>query len=376
MPDVVIVPCKSYEPEECRRALEAALLPLGFPACVQAGMRIAVKANLFSFKRPDTAAVTHPALVVALCRMLTERGADVVVGDSPGGLFHGAYLAGIYATTGMAAVTAAGARLNDDFRTVDLDCPDAVAARTLHLTQYLLDADMVIDFCKLKTHGLMAYTGACKNLFGAVAGMRKSEYHYQYSDHTAFANMLVDICDAVKPRLCIADAVMAMEGNGPSSGTPRFLGALLAAQSPHALDLCGAHLMGLGVSDVPTLAAACARGLVPDTLDKLDILGDPDAFAVPDFRLVPKQDVTLWGLKGKTASRVLTRLLATRPVVDNTCTRCGKCRDVCPVKAIALDGRRARIDRGKCIRCFCCQEFCPHGAMQVRRPVVARMLTK
>lgn len=374
--DVSIVPCADYSPAECRCALEDVLAPLGGLSFVTPGMRVAVKANLFAFKRPDTAAVTHPALVTALCEMLVERGASVVVGDSPGGLFSGAFLGGIYAATGMTAVTATGARLNDDFRTVDVACPDAVAAKSLHLTQYLLDADAVIDFCKLKTHGLMAYTGACKNMFGAVAGTRKSEYHYLYPDHAAFANMLVDVCEAVRPRLCIADAVMAMEGNGPSGGTPRFLGAVLASQSAHALDLCGASLMGLTMSDVPTLFAAHERGLLPATLGELTVHGDPDAFAVTDFKLVPKQDVTLWGLKGKVSSGVLRRLFATRPVADRTCIGCGKCRDVCPAHAITMRKKRPVIDKNACIRCFCCQEFCPKGAMKVRRALAARLLNR
>ena len=375
--DVSIVRCETYDPAQVKSALSAALAPIGGLDWVKPGMRIAIKANLMMRVKPEKAATVHPQVAASLCELLIERGAQVVLGDSPGGPFTLAYLSAVYSGTGMRQILETGATLNEDFSITEVSNPNAVSAKEFQVTNYLLEADAIINLCKIKTHGLMAYTGACKNLFGAVPGLRKSEYHYRYNTHDAFANMLVDICEWVKPTLSIGDAIMSMEGNGPSGGTPRLMAAILAARNPHAMDLAGAHLMNLSMEDVPTLKAAHERGLVAGDVSALRVFGDLESFVIPDFQLTPKHDVKLWGTKNETIAKVLSGMFASRPLVERArCTGCGKCRKVCPATAISFEQRRAKIDPKKCIRCFCCQEFCPQGIITVHRPRIARMLNK
>ena len=120
---VAIVPCPDYAPENIKRALNSAIEASGGLGWVQPGMRIAVKTNLVSRMKPESAAVTHPALVAELCRTLTALGAEVVVGDSPGGPYNSAWVNGVYSGTGIRAVEEAGAKLNEDFSTREVDCP-------------------------------------------------------------------------------------------------------------------------------------------------------------------------------------------------------------------------------------------------------------
>ena len=375
--DVSIARCASYDPAEVKESLRSALAPIGGLDWVTPGMKIAVKVNLMMRVKPEKAATVHPQMATALCELLAEKGAQVVVGDSPGGPFNSAYLSAVYGGTGMRQVLEAGATLNDDFSIVDVSYPEAAVAKEFQFTNYLLQADAIIDLCKLKTHGLMSYTGACKNLYGAIPGMRKSEFHYLYNTHERFANMLVDVCEYCEPRLSIADAVMAMEGNGPSGGTPRFMGAILASYNPHALDLAGAHLMNLTADDVPTLHAAHYRGLVPRNVCELNVIGDLESFVIPDFQLTPKQDVKLWGSKNELLSKIFTSMFASRPLVEREkCIGCAECQKVCPAGAIRMREKRAEIDKKKCIQCFCCQEFCPQGIITVHRPMVARLVNK
>ncbi|MEA4869132.1 MAG: DUF362 domain-containing protein [Christensenella sp.] len=376
-PDVSIVRCETYDPAEVKAALIAALAPIGGLDWVIPGMKIAVKANLMMRVKPERAATVHPQVATALCELLIERGAQVVLGDSPGGPFTPAYLSAVYGGTGMRQILETGASLNEDFSITEISNSDAVSAKEFQITNYLVEADAVISLCKIKTHGLMAYTGACKNLFGAVPGMRKSEYHYRYNTHEAFANMLVDVCEWVNPVLSVGDAIMSMEGNGPSGGTPRRMAAILTARNPHALDLAGAHLMNLGVEDVPTLKAAHERGLVAGNVSSLRVFGDLASFVIPDFQLTPTHDVRLWGSKNTAVAKILSDMFASSPRVEAArCTGCGECKKVCPASAISLPRRRAKIDPKRCIRCFCCQEFCPQGIITVHRPFIARMLNK
>ena len=374
-PDVSIVPCADYSAAAVEAALTAALLPFGGLDWVTPGMRVAVKVNLLGPHRPEKAATTHPALVTALCRRLAARGASVVVGDSPGGFFTRAFLAPVYAACGMQQAVQPGVRLNDDFTETDVDNPAGAVLKAFRCTNYLRDADAIIDVCKLKTHGLMAYTGAVKNMFGAIPGMKKSELHYAFPTAESFAAMLVDLYERVRPRICIADAVTVMEGNGPSVGTPRHLGALLAAENGHALDLLGARLMGLTARDVPTLSDALDRGAIPESAEQLTVCGDWRPFVATDFQCTPIRSVISWGTGNPVLVRAMERALADRPAADQRlCTGCGVCARHCPIPAITMKRRRPLINRSQCIRCFCCQEFCPAGAMQKHRPPLARLL--
>ena len=216
--DVSIVSCKSYDAEECRTALTQALAPFGGLDWVKDGMRVVIKVNLVSAMKPEQAATTHPALLCELTKMLRARGASVLLGDSPGGLYTAAHVNHVYDLSGMHACEAVGAELNQDFSQADASFPDAVCAKKFTYTAYLDQADAIIDFCKLKTHGMMGLTNAVKNYFGVIPGTMKPEYHYKYPQISDFSNMLIDLSTYFKPRICICDAVVGMEGNGPTQG--------------------------------------------------------------------------------------------------------------------------------------------------------------
>lgn len=382
MPDVVIVPCDQYTVEACKDALAHVLSPIGGLDWVRAGMRVAIKANLVSHMKPEKAATTHPAMLCALVQLLRQRGAEVVIGDSPGGLYNSAYVGSVYRATGVHAVEQYGGRLNEDFSQAIAENPDGMVCKRFPYTAYLNQADAIINFCKLKSHGMMGMSNAAKNLFGVIPGTRKPEFHFQFPDAADFARMIVDLDEYFKPALSICDAVVGMEGNGPTAGTPRKIGAVLASYSPHKLDLACAKLIGLNVHQVPTLAAALERGLIPERVEDLEICGTLDDWVVPDFQLVENRNSLqfqnlLPGVLGKWTGGTVKRLLGSTPRVDpKECIGCRKCHDICPAKAITMSHNLPNIDRKRCICCFCCQEFCPKGAMKVHRPVIARILNK
>ena len=376
MTDVSIARCAAYDGVEA--ALMEALAPFGGLDWVRPGMQVAIKANLVSGGKPDSAVTTHPKLVSALCRLLIQRGAQVCVGDSPGGLYTAAYVGHIYAASGMTAVEGTGARLNRDFSQRLASFPEGKVLHTFQYTAWLDGADAVIDVCKLKTHGMMGMSCAVKNLFGTIPGTLKPEYHFRYPDPRNFADMLVDLAGFVRPRLSICDAIVGMEGNGPTAGTPRNIGAVLAAENPHALDLACAHIIGLRAGDVPTLVAAQARGYIPAEAGALSIAGT--LFTVPGYKLVAQRCPLEFahpipGPLGALAGKAMRRLMRARPALSaRGCVGCGQCGRICPAHAIAMRRGLPHIDRRLCICCFCCQEFCPKGAMKVHRTAVARVL--
>ncbi len=378
MRKVVIAACPDYEEASVKEALAKVLEPFGELPFVKEGAKIVIKANLVSMMKPDSAATTHPALLKELCAFLTAKGCDVVVGDSPGGLFNKAYVGTVYTATGMNAVTETGARLNNHFEHLHAENPDGLVLKEIDYTAYLDDADAIINFCKLKSHGMMGMSACVKNMFGAIPGIFKPEYHYKYPDHATFANMLIDIGERFKPALCLVDAVVGMEGNGPTMGTPRKIGCLLASDSPYACDEICAKLIGADPEQLETVSEARKRGLTGE----YEVIGDADAFAVKDFELVrDRKDLSfnreLPGAGGKLLGRIIRGALCSVPDVKKSeCIGCEKCKNICPAKAITMKKKKPVIDRKVCIRCFCCQEFCPKGAMKVKRPVIAKILNR
>lgn len=374
--DVAVVRCKTYNVEAVKPALEEALNAVNSLDFVMPGMKIIIKPNLVSFKKPDAAATTHPALLEALVEMLLARGADVTIGDSPGGPHSLPLLNRVYTATGMDRLEKLGAKLNRNMNEKTVDFPEGKVLKNFTYTEYLDEADAIIDFCKLKSHGMLGMSAAVKNLFGTIPGLKKPEVHYKFQNDAEFADMLVDLNEYFKPRLAICDAVVGMEGNGPTAGTPRQIGAIIASKSTYYADVVGAELIGMNIDGLPTLQAAYERGFAPASSKNLRVYGDIRALTVDDFKAPPVRGLSFMR-KGNVLHFISKAALEHKPTLKKRlCAGCGECARMCPAKAIEMKNKKPHINREKCIRCFCCQEFCPRAAMVAHRPLAAKVLNK
>lgn len=369
--------CDNYETERLDACLAKTFSSLGgLDKFVRPGMRVLLKPNLLNAKKPADAATTHPAFVEAVARAVMAAGGVVTIADSPGGPYATAWLKHAYAATGMEAVAdRMGARLNFDLRVEEVDVPQGVLLKRVRLLKPIVDADAVINLAKLKTHLMMVYTGAVKNMFGAVAGTEKADYHARMHNYDQFAAALVDIHLASKPTLNLIDGITAMEGAGPGSGTPRHLGVVIGAVNAFDADAVAQQLIGIPWEKVPVMRAGHAAGRFNP--DELEVVGEPVALHRCDDFSVPTLNSRE---KGAAPQKTwLSRLGAiTRPrpeIVQSLCVRCGRCMAACPVKTIhrQADGAIV-IDSSKCVRCFCCHELCPEDAIEIRRGLLSRVL--
>lgn len=363
-----LVRCDSYEEEKVQAALDRAVGFLGgYDAFFRPGMRVVIKPNLMRKSDPALCAVVHPSVIRAVAKRAAERGAHVLLAESPGGVYNPAALRGIYEAAGLLPVAEeTGMELNYDTSDREVPVPGR-RLKSLHVISPLLEADLVVNIAKMKSHTLAVYSGAVKNLYGVIPGLLKAEMHFQHQSVESFSDMVVDICDYIKPQLNIVDAVMAMEGEGPGSGDPREVDALVASPSAYAADAVSAGLAGYAIDELPMLRLARERGLFSG---RVEILGeDPESLRVKDFVRASQRGNHL--LQSKVPGFLVKPLeswFALKPKVRRkACVGCGICARTCPVKTIEIRGRKAKIHPKACIQCFCCLEFCPKKAIAAKR---------
>ena len=368
---VALERCTAYDPVTIKELFRRQLSALGITADDFRGKRVALKPNLVMTANPDRAITTHPAVVEAACALFIEYGASVTIVESPAGPYTEANLRTIYRATGIAqAAQKSGAVLNYDTSTCQLHMPDGVTSKMFDVLKPVMEADIIVNVSKLKTHTLTMMTGAAKNFFGLIAGLGKVEYHARFKKREEFVSSIADLCHAIcraKPVLCLCDAIIGMQGNGPSGGTPRSIGCLLASCNPFALDMAAADIIGL-TGQVDMLIKAAERGYCPPTPDRLTLYGESLAsLHIADFEMPDT--------KRGSKFLMLPDFLMPRPVIDRTkCVGCGKCVRHCPVHTIGLKKNTAQIYHKNCIRCFCCQELCPKNAVRIHKNFIFKIL--
>lgn len=359
MPYLSVEPVGDYRSEALAPAVSRLL---DRSEIVWAGKTVLVKPNLLGPFPPDSGVVTHPALIRVLRDELRRRGCRVLVGDNPG-------VRGYGMVRRMARVTGVEEAAGDDFVNLGLR-PRMVELASRYVDRVsicseVFEVDHWISVPKFKTHISTVITGAIKNSYGLLVGGEKARLHSAAPRLEDFGELLVDIYALRPPDLVIMDAVVGMEGNGPSGGTPREIGLLLSSDSGGAMDLAVCFLMGIDPRRVPSQNHASKRGLAPRDLREVTLEGRLEP--VPGFK-APSTMVRLD--PGGILQRIIFRRIS-RPrlkVDRERCTACASCLRGCPAEAITLEGY-PRFDPERCIACYCCYELCPRGAVKVGRLV-------
>ena len=368
---VVLQQLDNYGRQATKAAIEELLRPLGgIGAFVQPGQRVLLKPNMLAGKGVDAAVTTHPEIVRAVIELAQNAGGIVSVGDSPGvgTPQQVAERCGI-----LAVIEETGATFAPFVESIRIT-PRRGTIHHFEIARDIVAADVIINLPKLKTHQMMGMTGAVKNLFGAVVGLRKPHLHLQAgADKGFFALMLLELAEEIRPALTIVDGVLAMEGDGPGSGEPIQLGVLLAGVEPMAVDVVAAELTGLAPESIWTWVVAKRSGRPWTSLAEIELCGAPLAgLRLRAFKPAKNTEVH-FGVP-KLLQRPLRRALSARPVVDlNKCRRCGICLTSCPPRAMSIRDNRLLIDEKRCILCFCCHELCPDGALHSQQGWLLRL---
>jgi uncharacterized protein (DUF362 family) len=263
-----------------------------FPLDVH-GKNVVLKPNLVDYI-PGSAINTHPVLVAAAAECFRRLGANkVVVAEGPG---HQRDTQLVLSESGYERI------LRDNgIRFIDLNRDELVQVdlrasyskmKRLWLPKTVVQADFLVSMPKVKTHHWSGLTLSMKNMFGVVPGSRygwpKNILHW-----SGIQQSILDICSTLPVHFVIADAIMAMEGNGPLNGMPRPLGSIVLADDPVAADATCARLMGLEPGHVVHIreAAKFLGNSSPELIDQVgETLRSPDLpfRVVQEFRFLSR----------------------------------------------------------------------------------------
>lgn len=374
---VYLHPCGSYNYSEVKAAVEkiGSELKGGWKAFIPDGAKVLLKPNLLIAAVPEKAVTTHPSLVRAVAEICRDAGAsEVMVGDSPalGSTRKVAQKAGVFAEAEQAAAKIAGFT-----ESVRIDTPAEFMHRSFTIAREAVDADLIINLPKFKTHALMVLTLSVKNLYGLFVGKQKMRWHMQSGrDYAFFARLLLELAYSVKPSLSIIDAVEGMEGNGPSSGTPRHLGFIGASEDMLSLDRVCSEIVGIPPDKNHCLRVAREIGFNTD-LAGIEVCGASlESFKTDSFK--PAATMAVEGPPIlKPFVSLIEKYCTIKPFLDKSrCKGCGICMAACPPRAISQAEKNTPvlIDPRKCIRCFCCQELCPEGAIHAGESIGVKLM--
>jgi uncharacterized protein (DUF362 family)/Pyruvate/2-oxoacid:ferredoxin oxidoreductase delta subunit len=371
MNPVSIIQCADYT-DSLESAIRELLEPLGgMAAFVKPGQAVFLKPNMLTDRTPDEAVTTHPEVIRAVIRLVRECGGNPTVGDSPAAAIK---LSSVHAKTGIRALCEA-----ENVPLISFEQAETVEvktdAATFYIAKPILDADVVINLPKIKTHVLTTLTGAVKNLYGTLPGYQKTHLHNRFPAIFDFGRQVAALYDSIQPALSIADAVWGMEGNGPSGGDPVNLGFLAAATDGFALDVALCHLLDIKRSAVPTLQGY----LSTPGHGEIEWVGPGAGNSRPQSVRLPR---TLARFMPRWMSPVLSRFVWVRPDIDpDICIRCGRCVKACPANALAMPASTPAPDQPpvlspkECIGCCCCHEVCPVNAIHMRQSPLMNFFT-
>lgn len=279
---VSLIRATSYEPQRLEQSVVEVLAPLGgMAAFVQPGQRVLLKPNLLTGSRPTKECVTRIELVAAIARQVIAAGGQPFLGDSPAfGSARGVAEANGYGPLleelDIPVVEFHGKRYNTESENFS----------NLRLSKEAMEADVVINIPKVKSHMQLTITLGAKNLFGCVPGKMKAWWHMEAGkDRDRFGEMLVETARAINPDLTIIDGIIGHEGNGPSGGEPRALGLLGASADVFALDRAMVDILQVDPATVPTVAVSQRLGLCSN-LDAIEFVAmHPEALRIDNWRL-------------------------------------------------------------------------------------------
>lgn len=354
---VAVVKCNSYKQETVDKAIKKVLKLLDFN--VKKYKKILIKPNILgAYEEHQNAITTNTSIVKAILKQFKGKK---WVGES-----SFSETEKVMKKTGYSKFK--NLIIFEKGELVKIKDNRAKVLKNFYLSKIVKKVDLVVNVPKLKTHSLTKITGAIKNLYGLIPGGMKQKLHRKAIGDKKFSKLLIDIYQNIKPKLNIMDAVIGMEGEGPSAGKPKKVGLIMASRNSVALDIVAAILIGYKPKKIFVIKEAVKRKLYPNF--KVKIVGD--------LKKIPNLKFKKPFMRSKEVIKsFLIMFVKYNPILVNEerCVKCGLCARKCPANAISLKPY-PEINKKKCIRCYCCIEVCPKHALYIKETSLRKFIKK
>lgn len=329
--------------------------------------KILVKPNILGPYPAEKHVTTHPEFLRWILKYLKSNfKGEIIVGESSGFSTKKAFkVSGIENVCKDENMHYISLEQENSFKT-------SVLGKEILIPNIVLECDLIVNVPKLKTHVLMKYTGAIKNLYGCIPGGLKPIFHKHFNKEKDFAKLLAELYHIIskdKDIVTIMDGIWGMEGNGPSNGVPINSKIIIASKNSIALDLFALDYIGYRKEDILT-----HRFLNAD-FELVDI----DNLKYKSFKI----ENTTKKIKSINFKKPKTAFLSSIPITSylqdiffsfairkaninkSKCVKCKVCEEICPVDAIL----NLQVNKRKCISCYCCHEMCQYDAIDLKRHI-------
>lgn len=268
---VTLIRCNDYRPDGIAEAMEKQFELLGgLQRFVKSGDSVLLKPNFIAPRSRRHATQTDPAVVLEAARLLKDIGAKPIVGDSPA-------WSNVFACVNALKLAEPLKKMSVPVKQLDnpRNCRIGARETSVGISSVALDADVIINLPKFKSHQQLGATFAIKNMFGCVAGKQKALWHFAKGKNPDdFCELLIDIYRFLNPAVTIIDGIIAMDGSGPIRGRARDLGWLIGGTDPIACETICAELVGIEPGDLPIVKTAQKIGFGCSDRAKIEIAGD------------------------------------------------------------------------------------------------------
>ncbi len=235
------------------------------------GRTVLIKPNLVRTFEGKPGNTTDPRVLLGLVRVLLDFGPkSIMIGENPG---CGVTSACGFRDSGCEQIARlTGARLvpfdEVPCRTVEIE--EGLLLDRAAIPEPWLDADLVINLPKMKTHLHASVSLGIKNLHGILVDADRY-FHHRVDVH----QKMVDLLKIRPPDLTLVDGVLAMEGQSPFFGREKEMDLLVAGTDPVAVDAVACSAMGFRPEEVSIIRLAGTQDLGEMSLDRIEMLGAP-----------------------------------------------------------------------------------------------------
>jgi len=250
---------------------------IDYKTALEGYSKVLIKVNFITDKTWETGATTDPIVVEAIIEKLKVLPVQISVVESDATMTNADKA---FEKTGMRdmcqrmGVEYINLRYVED--KVKIEIPNEEALGAITVPRIVKDS-AIISAAKLKTHMSTTVTLGMKNMFGLLPDKFKAKFHAR-----GIGKVIVDINTVIRPVLTVIDGFVAMEGRGPTDGTPVQMNLIIASKDVVAADSTGCRVMGIDPHEVAHIRRAHDKGL--GKIDEIEILGEKIENVAKNFK--------------------------------------------------------------------------------------------